>query len=96
MVRDYELVTIWNPDLGEDGVRAGIERLGGVIATRGGEVTDTNLWGRRRLAYLIDRHAEGVYVVQQIRLDGARAADLESQLKINEDVLRHLLVRKDE
>lgn len=95
-MRDYELVTIWNPDLGEEGVTGGLERLTGAISTRGGEVADTNIWGRRRLAYHIDRHAEGVYVVMQLKLDPTRAAELESQLKINEDVMRHLLVRKEQ
>ena len=95
-MRDYELVTIWNPDLGEDGVNGALERLSTAIAARGGEVMDTNVWGRRRLAYYINRHGEGAYVVMQLRLDPPRAAELESQLKINEDVLRHLLVRKDD
>jgi small subunit ribosomal protein S6 len=95
-LRDYELVTVWNPDLGEDGMSSALERLRTAIATRGGEVTDTNIWGRRRLAYHIRRFAEGSYVVMQLQLEPARTAELEAQLKINEDVLRHLLVRKDE
>ncbi|MBI2760356.1 MAG: 30S ribosomal protein S6 [Chloroflexi bacterium] len=96
MTRDYELVTVWNPDIGEEGVTGGLDRLKGAVASRGGEVADTNIWGRRRLAYKIDRHAEGVYVIQQLKLEPNRAAELEAQLRINEDVLRHLLVRKDE
>lgn len=95
-MRDYELVTIWNPDLGEDGMSAALERLTAAITTRGGEVTETNVWGRRRLAYHIKRFAEGSYVVMQLKLDPARAGEIEGQLRINEDVLRHLLVRKDE
>ncbi len=95
-MRDYELVTVWNPDLGEDGVGAALERLSTSVASRGGEVTDTNVWGRRRLAYYIGRHGEGVYVVMQMRHDPARTSELEAQLNINEDCLRHLLVRKDE
>lgn len=94
-MRDYELVTIWNPDIGEDGAAAGIERLNGVITARGGEVTDTTVWGRRRLAYFIDRHSEGTYVLMQLRLDPARSAEVENQLRLNENVLRHLLVRKE-
>lgn len=96
MVREYELVTIWNPDLGEDGMAGAMERLTSTIAARGGTVADTNTWGRRRLAYHINRHAEGVYVIMQLKLEPERAAELESQLRINEDVLRHLLVRKDQ
>lgn len=95
-MRDYELVTIWNPDLGEDNVSDALERLTSAVAARGGEVTDTNTWGRRRLAYHINRRAEGIYVVMQLKLEPRRAADLEAQLRLNEDVLRHLLVRKDD
>jgi small subunit ribosomal protein S6 len=94
-VRDYELVTIWNPDIGDDGVTGALERLSSSITSRGGEVADTNVWGRRRLAYSIKKHAEGIYVVMELKLQPAQASDLESQLRINEDVLRHLLVRKD-
>jgi small subunit ribosomal protein S6 len=95
-VREYELVTIWNPDIGEENMPTVIERLTAAVTSRGGEVTDTNAWGRRRLAYHISRFSEGSYLVMQLKLDPARAAELESQLRINEDVLRHLLVRKDE
>jgi small subunit ribosomal protein S6 len=95
-LREYELVTIWNPDLSDDGIAGAVERLAAAIAARGGEVTDTNTWGRRRLAYYINKHAEGVYVVMQLKLPPTRAIELESQLRINEDVMRFLLVRKDE
>ena len=94
-MREYELVTVWNPDMGDEAAGA-IQRLTASISGRGGEVTDTNVWGRRRLAYLINRHSEGYYVIMQMRLDPERAAELDAQLRINEDVLRHLIVRKDE
>lgn len=95
-MRGYELVTVWNPDLVDDAMTASLERLTAAVTGRGGEVTDTNVWGRRRLAYHIDRFGEGTYVVMQLQLDPARAAEFESQLRINEDVLRHLMVRADE
>jgi small subunit ribosomal protein S6 len=53
-------------------------------------------WGRRKLAYPINRHLEGNYVVTQIRLDPARAHELESGFAISDDIIRHLLIRKDE
>ncbi len=95
-MREYELITIWNPDMGEDGISEAMGRLTTVISTRGGEIADTNMWGRRRLAYIINKHSEGIYVVMQLRLPPRIAGDVESQLRINEDVLRHLLVRKDD
>jgi small subunit ribosomal protein S6 len=95
-VREYELVVVISPDIAEEDVPAAIERVTGAVSSRGGEVLDTRPWGRRRLAYSIDRHTEGNYLISQIRLDPAKAHELESQFKISEEILRHLLVRKDE
>ena len=96
VLRDYELVVILSPEIQEDNIEQSIERLQQSITSRGGEVTDTNHWGRRRLAYPIKRHLEGNYVVSQLRLDPAQVPGLESGLRISEEVLRHLIVRKDE
>jgi small subunit ribosomal protein S6 len=85
-----------SPEIVEEDVPAAIERVSGAVTSRGGEVLDTRPWGRRRLAYSIDRHTEGHYVISQIRLDPARAHELEGQFNISEEILRHLLVRKDE
>lgn len=95
-LRDYELVVILNPEVADDVVGASIERVQQAIATRGGEVVDVNHWGRRRLAYPIKRHMEGNYVVSQIKLDPGQVPDLDSNLRISEDVIRHLIVRAGE
>ena len=95
-MRDYELVTIFNPEIADDAVPGAIERLGQQIGARGGEVTDTNHWGRRKLAYPISRFYEGNYVVTQLQMEPAQTHGLEVALRISDDVLRHLLVRKDE
>lgn len=93
-MRDYELVTIFNPEIADDATPQAIERLGGQITARGGEVTDTAHWGRRKLAYPISQYYEGNYVVTQMRMEPSRTRELEASLAITEDVLRHLLVRK--
>jgi small subunit ribosomal protein S6 len=95
-LREYELVVVMNPEIAEEDVPAAIERVTNAVTTRGGEVDDVRPWGRRRLAYQLKRHNEGNYVVTQIRLDPARAHELESGFEISEDILRHLLIRKDE
>jgi small subunit ribosomal protein S6 len=95
-LHEYELVVVMNPDIVEEDVPAAIERVTGAVTSRGGEVVDIQPWGRRRLAYSIDRHTEGNYLVTQIKLAPERTHELESGFKISEDVLRHLLVRKDE
>jgi len=63
---------------------------------RGGEVEDVNHWGRRKLAYPIQKQLEGNYVVTQLRLDPQQTKELEQRLMISEEVMRHLLVRVEE
>ena len=94
--RDYELVVIFNPEIGDDAVPNSIQRVEQGITSRGGEVTDSNHWGRRRLAYPIKRHMEGNYVVSQVKLDPTTVPELEATLRISEDVIRHLIIRADE
>lgn len=95
-LREYELVLILSPEIGDDEVSAGIERLQQGVTSRGGEVIAVNHWGRRRLAYPIKRHLEGNYVVSQIKLDPAQVPDFEASLRISEDVIRHLMVKAGE
>jgi small subunit ribosomal protein S6 len=92
-VRDYELVVILSPELAEEDIPAAIDRLSQLIGDRGGEVRDVDRWGRRKLAYPINKHLEGNFLVTQVRLDPNRTSDVEAGLRISEEVLRHLLVR---
>src|SRR4051794_31427183 len=61
--REYEMVVILSPEIGDDAIEASLERLSLGVTSRGGEVTEVNHWGRRRLAYPIKRFLEGNYVV---------------------------------
>ena len=92
-MRDYELVVILSPELAEEDIPAAIDRLSQLIGDRGGEVRDVDRWGRRKLAYPINKHLEGNFLVTQVRLDPNRTSDVEAGLRISEEVLRHLLVR---
>jgi len=95
-LRDYELVVILSPEIGDDTVSASIQRVQESVTSRGGEVVDVSHWGRRRLAYPIKRHLEGNYVVSQIKLDPTQVPDLETNLRISEEVIRHLIVKAGE
>lgn len=95
-LRDYEMVVILTPEIADDVVGESLERLNQNVTVHGGEVVDTNHWGRRRLAYPIKRHMEGNYVVTQIKLDPGKVPDLESTLRISEEVIRHLIVKAGE
>jgi small subunit ribosomal protein S6 len=90
------MIFILTPDLPEDGVTSGIERVHQAITSRGGEVVDVNNWGRRRLAYPIKRHMEGTYVLTNMKMDPTEVEGLDSNLRISEEVIRHLIVRTDE
>ena len=95
-MHEYELVVVIDPEIPEEEMPAAIERVTAGVSGRGGEVVEVSPWGRRRLAYPIKRHIEGSYVTAQIRMDPARTRELEGGLMISEEVLRHLLIRKDE
>lgn len=95
-LRDYEMVVILSPEIGDDVISESLDRLSQTVTSRGGEIVDVNHWGRRRLAYPIKRHLEGNYVVSQVKLDPETLPDLESNLRISEEVIRHMIVRADE
>ena len=95
-LRDYELVVILNPEIGDDMLPDSVLRVEQAITSRGGEVVESSNWGRRRLAYPIKRHFEGNYIITQIKLDPAQVPSLESTFRISEDVIRHLIVRPEE
>ena len=95
-MRAYELALIANPELEEEGLDALIERVKGVITDNGGEVTDVDNRGKRRLAYLINKKREGTYIFVLANLDNAAINELQRSLKLSEDVLRHMLVRLDD
>jgi len=95
-LHEYELMVVMHPDIPEEDMTSAIDRISTAVTSRGGEVEEVNAWGRRRLAYPIRRQVEGHYLVSNIKLDPNRTRELESGLMISEDVLRHLLIRRDE
>ena len=95
-LHDYELVMIVSPEIADEAVPATVERVQQFIAEQGGEVKEVNPWGRRRLAYPIERHREGSYVVAQLSLDPQQLGALEENLKLSDDVIRHLVVKLEE
>ena len=96
-MRRYELIVVLSPDVADDDVSEVIERLiRQPVESQGGELQAADQWGRRKLAYPIERHLEANYVATQLRLDPQTTKELERGLHISEEVLRHLLVRLDE
>jgi small subunit ribosomal protein S6 len=95
-LRDYEVLYIVRADLDDDKVQDVIKRVNTLIERSGGAAERTNLWGKRKLAYEVKHQKEGAYVLQDFRIDPQRIPELEAALKITEEVLRHLIVRKPE
>jgi small subunit ribosomal protein S6 len=92
-LRDYELVMIVSPEVADENVPVAIEKVSQFITNKGGAIVEINQWGRRRLAYPIKHFSEGIYVLTQFKLAPQLAAELEANLQISEEILRHLLVR---
>jgi small subunit ribosomal protein S6 len=95
-VRDYELVYIAVPTLEDQALATLNERVAGWIVGAKGTVTGTKVWGRQKLAYQIRKQTEGTYVQVNFQLPPSACRDLERNLRIDEQVIRHLLVRPDE
>ncbi len=90
---DYELVVIISPAVEEEGFEAAIESVNRFVTGRGGVVSDVERWGKRRLAYPIKHYGEGSYVLTRFRMKPEDNRELESNLRISEDVIRHLLIK---
>lgn len=90
-----EAVIILNPDLDEAGVAQQLEKVSAVVAAHAGSIISKDVWGRRNLSYKIKKRSAGIYTLLVVEGDNSLVADLDRQLKINEQVLRHMLVRKD-
>ncbi len=95
-MRSYELTFIIHPEVEEPDFSQLIEKVKGYITSNGGQVTNVDIWGRRRLAYPIRRVREGQYVYMEMEMDGQAIANLERSLRLTEPIMRHLIVRTDE
>ena len=92
-MRAYELMIILDGELDDAGTEAGVRRISEQIAAKGGEIKSTDRWGRRRFAYEINHKHEGYYTVFQLVAEGTGLDDLERQLRLADDVVRHKLIR---
>lgn len=94
-MRTYELMLIARPTLDDKTLTETIEKVSELFTTRGGEVQKVSKWGRRKLAYAIDDLLEGIYVLYNLSLDPTALKDVEFNLKLNEAVLRYMIVKAD-
>jgi small subunit ribosomal protein S6 len=92
-MRRYELMLILRPDVADDKAQAVIDRTTRQVSAGGGQIVKVAPWGRRRLAYQIDRYREGSYHIVLFEAPSDALAELERGLQITEEVLRHLVTR---
>jgi len=95
-VRQYELVYIALPDSTDDTLTDLHQQVAAIVERFGGNIEKTENWGRRKLAYEINRQREGVYVLEVINGPGEMTAELDRRLRVLDTVMRHLIVRVDE
>ncbi len=91
-LRDYELVVIISPEVVEEKFDATIDSVSQFVTEKGGTISNVERWGKKRLAYPIEHFMEGSYVLTRLILKPALSKELEVNLQISEEVLRHLLV----
>ena len=94
-MRAYELMVILEPSLEERTVEPSLDKYLNVVRKDGGSVESVDVWGRRRLAYEINKQAEGIYAVVQLTAEPATVKELDRQLGLNESVLRTKVLRPD-
>jgi small subunit ribosomal protein S6 len=91
-LRDYELTVILRPDIDEEKLEARLKAISQFIGDKGGVVSEVQKWGKRKLGYPIKHTLEGIYVLNKCKMKPATGKELEANLRIADDVLRHLLI----
>ena len=91
--RRYELMLIVDPRLEEQAIQATVDRYLGVVTSRGGEVVKVDTWGRRKFAFEMKHLNEGFYVVADLDIDADTVNELDRQLRLADEMVRHKIVR---
>ncbi|BDZ45358.1 30S ribosomal protein S6 [Naasia aerilata] len=96
MTHKYELMVILDPEIDERTVAPSLDKFLGVIRNSGGTIDNVDIWGRRRLAYEINKKSEGIYAVVNLTSTSEAAKELDRQLGLSEAVLRTKVLRAEE
>ena len=96
MTHQYELMVILDPEIDERTVAPSLDKFLNVIRNDGGTIDNVDIWGRRRLAYEIQKKTEGIYAVVNFTATSASTVELDRQLKLSEAVLRTKVLRAEE
>jgi small subunit ribosomal protein S6 len=93
---EYEMVTLFHPNLDEEGVEKASQWLQERIQSLGGEDIQVIPWGRRKLAFPIQKQLEATYIQYDYKMDGSKVAELTRAMGISEDIIRQLVIRKQD
>ncbi len=92
-LEDYELVFVVSPEVADESLDSSIDGISQFIAGKDGVISEVERWGKKKLAYPIKHFLEGNYVLTRFKISPARCKELEANLKISEEILRHLLIK---
>lgn len=91
----YETIYIIHPELNEDEVETQIKRVEDLVTRFGGEIVKTERWGKKRLAYPVDKHRYGFYVLLRLQANRAVLPELERHYRLTEGIIKSLIIRMD-
>ena len=92
-LQDYELVFIVSPEVTDESLENTVDSVSQFISGKDGVISNMERWGKRKLAYPMERFLEGNYVLTRFKINPARCKELEANLEISEEILRHLLIK---
>ena len=95
-MRDYEIMYIIRPNIDEEAQKSVIERFSNILTDNGATIDKVDEIGSRRLAYEIENHRDGYYVVINFKGDQDAVNEFERQAKFSDDIIRHIVIRNDE
>ncbi len=92
-LQEYELVYILNPEMTDEAIDTRVNGISDYITAREGVINAVDKWGKKKLSYPIKHFLEGNYILTKFKLSPAKSKELEANLRISEDIVRHLLVK---
>jgi small subunit ribosomal protein S6 len=95
-MRKYEVMYIIRPNIDDEAKKALVERFNGVLTDNGAEIANVKEWGKRRLAYEINDFRDGYYMLLNVMSNSEAVNEFDRLAKINEDIIRHIIVREEE
>jgi small subunit ribosomal protein S6 len=95
-MRKYEIMYIIRPNIDDEAKKAVVERFNNILTENGAEITNVKEWGKRRLAYEIKKYRDGIYMIVNVVAEPKAVQEFDRLAKINDDIIRHIVVKEEE